>query len=356
VIGHAPRSLKVVGACALAAIAAACSTVAPTQMKTDRLDFNKAVSDSWKEQALLNLVRMRYGDMPVTLEVASVISSRSLEGQVDMSAPAILSSASAPETLNLGARTTVGNRPTVTYMPLSGERFTRSMLTPVQPSAIFGLIQSGWSAEFLLRVTVHSINDISQPIGAAATVRTEDPEFAPLLAALQRVQASGLLGMQVTKGEAGNATLLVFRRRAETPEVAPDSAFIRRTLGLNSSTGNFQLVYGVQPRNDLEIAVLTRSMFEIMVDMASGVQPPAADVAAGRVRSITGGRPPLLTVHSGEEAPEDAYHAVRYRDSWFWIAGDDLASRRTFTFLMILLSLTESGGSGQAPLITLPTG
>lgn len=350
------RSLRVLLAGALAASVVGCSTVAPTQLKTDRLDFNRAVSDSWKEQALLNLVRIRYGDMPVTLEVASVISSRSLEGQVDMSAPAIIGAGSGAETLNLGGRTTVGNRPTVTFTPVTGERFTRSMLTPVQPSAIFGLIQSGWSAEFLLRATVHSINDISQPIGAAAAVRTSDPEFEPLIAALQRVQASGLLGIQVNKGEAGSATLLVFRRRAENAAVAPDSAFIRRTLGLALDAKEFQLVYGVQPRNDHEIAVLTRSMFEIMIDMAAGVEPAAADIAAGRVRASMSERKPLITVRSGEAAPDDAFLAVRQRDSWYWIAGDDLASRRSFAFLMMLLSLTETGGGGQAPLITLPTG
>ncbi len=348
--------LRLLGAGLLAASLAGCSTVAPTQIKSDRLDFNRAVSDSWKQQALLNLVRMRYGDMPVMLEVASVISSRSLEGQVDFSAPGLIGAGSGAETLNLGGRTTVGNRPTVTYTPVSGERFTRSMLTPVQPSAIFGLIQSGWSAEFLLRTTVHSINDIGQPLGAAAAVRTEDPEFAPLLAAMQRVQASGLLGIQVTRGDAGGGTVLVFRRRAETAQVAPDSAFIRRTLGLANDAGQFQLVYGVQPRDDHEIAVLTRSMFEIMVDMSSGVEPAAADLAAGRVRARPGDRKPLMTVHSGEEAPEDAFLAVRNGDSWYWIAGDDLASRRSFAFLMLLLSLTETGGSGQAPLISLPTG
>jgi hypothetical protein len=344
------------GACA--ALLAGCSTVAPTQLKSDRLDFNRAVSDSWKEQALLNLVRMRYGDMPVTLEVASVISSRSLEAQLDASAAAVLGAGSAAETLNIGGRTTVGNRPTVTFMPVAGDRFTRSMLTPIQPSAIFGLVQSGWSAEFLLRTTVHSINDVSQPIGAAAAVRGEDPEFTPLLQAMQKVQASGLLGIQVTKAESGNgnATLLVFRRRAAQAQVAAESEFIRRTLGLSLEAKEFQLVYGVQPRNDHEIAVLTRSMFEIMVDMSSGVEPAAADLAAGRVRPAPSARAPLIVVRSGEQPPDDAFLAVRHRDAWFWIAGDDLSSRRSFTFLMLLLSLTETGGTGQAPLITLPTG
>ena len=46
-------NLKLFGACALAIAAAACSTAAPPQLISDRLDFNRAVSDSWKEQALL---------------------------------------------------------------------------------------------------------------------------------------------------------------------------------------------------------------------------------------------------------------------------------------------------------------
>ena len=71
------------------------------------------------------------------------------------------------------------------------------------------------------------------------------------------------------------------RRRAEAAaKVGPDSQFIRQTLGLDVNARDFQLVYGVQPRNDHEIAVLTRSMFEIMIDMATGVEPAAADLAA----------------------------------------------------------------------------
>jgi len=33
-----------------------------------------ALADSWKEQTLLNIARMRYGDAPSFMDVSSVIS------------------------------------------------------------------------------------------------------------------------------------------------------------------------------------------------------------------------------------------------------------------------------------------
>jgi hypothetical protein len=335
---------------------AGCATVAPGRLTVDRLDYNRSVAESWKEQTLLNLVRLRYADMPVYLEVASVISSRSLEGQVDMSAPALVGAGSAAETMNLGGRTTVATRPTVTYSPLTGERFTRSMMTPMQPAAIFTLIQSGWPADLLLRMSVHSINDIGQGTAAAAATRSEDAEFGRVLEALTRAQRSGVFGLQVNRGAEGGGVMLVFRRRAFTAAEQAEAAEVRRVLGLDPDATQFTLVYGVQPRSRTELAVLTRSMTEVMIDLAAGVEAPAADLAAGRVRNLATGRPHMLKVLSGSEAPADAFLAVRYGAHWFWIAGDDLDTRRIFTFLMLMLSLTESGGGGQAPLITLPTG
>jgi hypothetical protein len=44
-----------------------------------------AISDSWKSQMLFNLVKLRYGDAPVFLDVASVINQYLVEGSVGYS-------------------------------------------------------------------------------------------------------------------------------------------------------------------------------------------------------------------------------------------------------------------------------
>jgi hypothetical protein len=52
-----------------------CASIGPATVPRDRADYIRAVGDSWKEQTLLNIVRMRYGDAPNFIEVSSIISS-----------------------------------------------------------------------------------------------------------------------------------------------------------------------------------------------------------------------------------------------------------------------------------------
>jgi len=49
-----------------------CAGIGPKTVSCDRFDYTKALSDSWKKQMLLNLVKIRYSDAPVFLEVASI--------------------------------------------------------------------------------------------------------------------------------------------------------------------------------------------------------------------------------------------------------------------------------------------
>ena len=51
-----------------------CTTIGPQSVERDRFDYNSAISNSWKEQTLLNIVKIRYADMPLFVEVASVVS------------------------------------------------------------------------------------------------------------------------------------------------------------------------------------------------------------------------------------------------------------------------------------------
>ena len=63
---------------------------------------------------------------------------------------------------------------------------------------------------------------------------------------------------------------------------------------------------------------------------------------------------PLLRVHSGPDKPADAYVAVPYEGEWFWIAGDDWRSKRTFAFVMFMFTLSDTGQTEQLPMITIP--
>jgi hypothetical protein len=333
---------------------AGCMSVSPTHLTTDRMEYGQVVAESWKQQMLINVVRLRYADAPVFLDVASIINSHTVGGNAG--AQAALTSGSTPDAFGLSGSGAWSNTPTVTYQPLLGDRFTRSLLKPIPPVSIFQLLQGGWSADLVFPTVVASINGLRN----ASVGVPSDTGFDELTDALSRIQHAGNIGIEVEPRKDGDGVLLVLRRPGTGDEPSDDSRRARELLGLASDAGQFEIVYGMFPRAPDQVAVLTRSMMEIIVQLGFGIDLPAADVASGRV--LAGKRQAgdsegkrLVHIRSGAEAPADTYAAVKYKGNWYWIDESDVESKRTFTFLMILFSLAETGQSAPAPVVTVPS-
>lgn len=74
------RSLRIVTVVLLLSITVGCGSIGPTTVNRDRFDYITAISESWKQQTLLNIVKLRYADVPAFMEVGQVISGYELEG------------------------------------------------------------------------------------------------------------------------------------------------------------------------------------------------------------------------------------------------------------------------------------
>jgi len=356
------RSAVIILALALCALWG-CTGIGPHTVARDRFDYTGAIGDSWKEQMLVNTVKLRYGDTPVFLDISSVISQYSVESLVDLRLSWVHPVTSvATNTQSTGGAVRYIDRPTITYAPLSGEKFARSLMKPLPPPAILSLIQAGYPIDLVLRFCVHSVNSVRNRYGGAARARAADPEFYPLLERLRRIQDSGAIGLRVQKTNEMEGVLLSFRGKVD-PSVEEDILFVRRTLGLDPSAGEVRVAYGSVAKDDKELALLTRSILEIIIDLASYIDVPSVHVQEKRVNptmpeETVQGVPvlPLIRIHSSTDRPGDAFIAVPYREHWFWIDDRDLRSKSLFTFLLFIFSLTETGGKEGAPVITVPAG
>jgi len=336
-----------------------CASIGPDTVVRDRFDYTAALSDSWKEQMLLNLVKLRYGDTPIFLDVASVINSYEVSGSTSLGGiwkfhPVYETEAS------LGASGFYANRPTITYSPLSGERFAKSLMTPVPTSAIFNLIQSGYPADLVFRILVQSVNGVKNRYGGPSANRPSDPRFYELSEKMKRIQIFGTLGLKVQNLNGRESLMMEFGRETDS-RIEADIAGIKKILGLASQEWEFRIVYGLLPADDREIAVLSRSVLQILSHLASYIQVPESHVAEKRVypnyREESGSGDtftPLIRIHSSVDRPNDVFFAVPYRQYWFWIDDRDLPSKQIFSFMMFIFTLVETGGKEGSPVVTVP--
>jgi len=94
-------------------------------------------------------------------------------------------------------------------------------------------MQSGYAADFILALTVESLNGVRNRSMAGGRMREADPEFVRVLQLLREVQAAGAVGMRVEEDKAKGSTGVLFFRREDVPaEVVEKVAEIRRLLKL----------------------------------------------------------------------------------------------------------------------------
>lgn len=336
-----------------------CTNLGPKSVARDRFDYNTAIANSWKEQTLLNIVKIRYIDMPLFVDVASIVSGYTLQGTVNMGGTWSSDRAVQGDFFSMGSSGTFTDRPTITYKPIAGQEFNKSFMTPIPPSAILFLIQTGWPADLIYKTTVDSINGLRGRISGGINARQADPKFYRMLKLMRLIQKSGVVGMRIIKGKDNkDTTVMFFHRENIPPEVEGARKELGSLLGLQPGIQDVKVAYGLIPKDNTEIAMLSRSMLQIMIELATQITVPPDHIAESRtVPSLERGEDDfLIDVNYSKEYPENAFTAVRYRDYWFYIDDRDLLSKRTFTFLMILFSIMETGGTEGLPLVTIPAG
>jgi hypothetical protein len=340
-----------------------CTGIGPTTISRDRFDYTAAISDSWKRQMLFNMVRIRYGDAPVFLDVSSVISQFQIAGQINLGATFSSFPNNSPWSTSgsVGTMGQYADRPTITFTPIIGDKFARSLMSPIPPPAILGLIQAGYPVDLVFRLMVQEINGVQNRFGGEARARSADPEFYSLIEKMRQIQSSGAIGMRFKKREKEESASMVIRGERD-PAIEALSVDVRKILGLDPNAKEFNVVYGSIPRDDKEIAMLTRSLLQVIVDLSADIEVPASHVEEKRVspthveEAVKDGRIlPLVRIHSSSGKPDDAFVSVPYRDSHFWIDDRDLMSKKIFSFLMFVFTLVETGEKATAPIVTVPT-
>jgi len=349
----------------LAVVLGGCTQLGPKLVQAGRNDYNKVLARTEREEQLLNLVRLRYADDPLMLDVSSV--STSFEWSQALSAEGrAFDAADADSGVGVDAELGYFERPTITYTPLGGADFVRNVMTPVQLDSLFLLASSGWSIERLLRVMANRMNSLSNARRASGPTPLEAPEFRDFKRASKLFRALQLRDLWTAgyrQGENERIPVIRFEPGAWQTEEGLELAAL---LGLHPGRRFATLDTRSKQRRPDAIGLEMRSLSGIMFFLAHAVQVPQGDLEAGHV-AITrhpDGQPfewsdvlgDLLVIRSSPQRPTNATFAVSYRGSWFYIDDSDIQSKYTFMLLSQLTAIQAGDIERAAPVLTLPVG
>jgi len=334
----------------------ACAQVGPQVLVAGRPQYNIAVQQTEAQQLLLNIVRQRYNDPILFLDVTSISSgfSRGASGNL------LGTFGSSSAVGSLGGN--IGELPYIFYTPNTGEKFVRQMLSPTDLRTIALLLQAGWSIERVFLLLGESANRLfNRPAGGAGG--EQQNEFLEVADALRDLQRNGQLIVGIEQGDEPALTLIV------TPDAVSSSSYLKVCEAIevkcDGSPLRLRQAFG-SPADGKTLALATRSLFSAIYhlsrhvdapdsDVRAGVASPAPDIGSNSSASSSALRQ-LFHVRSSTDDPEDASVKVFYRDTWFYIADNDQDSKTTFALLSMLITLQSGDVSGAMPIVTLPTG
>jgi hypothetical protein len=388
--------------------AAGCS-VGPTVACSNRAGYNAAVQRSSNEQLLLNMVRLKYREPMLFLQVGSIASH--FNYSAGASASASFPDAS-PDTYGAGASASYSEQPTLTYTPLEGEQFASRILTETDMGTFALLVRGGWNIEDVMRIMVERVGPLRNypSASAAGGPKTSYERFIEVAHAWRALQREGRLSFLRVSGEpvtvaedipAGGLGLSDYlsvdqagyalrpvEDGYELTRSGPPTLVVEAEYADAAAADRTAELLGVQPQRRRvngrvvdrvrlvpshafsvadaapdEVPVQLRSYSDLLYYVAQGIEVPEAHRREGRIKVYTDleGNPvnrrrftsDLLDVRCSESRPADAFVAVRYRGRWFYIADTDTGSKDAFALLSIVFAL-QSKESRAMPVLTLP--
>lgn len=334
---------------------AGCAPLGPSSINWARTQYNQAVQQTEAQQLLLNIVRQRFNDPVMFLDVTNISSTTIRSANFNLST--FMPTGGAANSVSSGVGGTWTETPLIFYAPNTGEKFVRQILSPLDLKTLSLLLQSGWSIERVLMVAGEAINGIRNSI--AGPDARGYATYRELISALRDLQRDGRLTASMSA--AGDALELT-----PTPEARASSAYqtVCKILVLVGDGAPIRLKLGIgaAPAGSATVTLTTRSLYAAFYFLSDGVEVPTDDLTRGVVqrRSVAGGPfdggGELFHIRTSTDEPSSATVKVLYRGAWYYVSETDTDTKTTFALMSMMLMLQGGDPARMQPLVSVGSG
>jgi len=335
-----------------------CASVGPHSISSGRAAYAEAINKTEDEQILLSIVKGRYGESSSLLAVNGVASNMSFSATAGVEA-GFGSTEVSGENLLIGGLVYEEN-PTITYVPVQGEKYIRELTSPIPLDILMLSLRSETFAERLLILLVKRINDLRNPSFLTAPSVQPDQRFmlfAELYAELHNV---GILDIIKNPQSDGVFDLLINDYSPQyTRQVHDFLTLLDLPIPADESKDLLIPIYfSINMNKSWGLGITTRSTFDLVEILRAAIEVPQQHVDMG----LPVNYPPLglpgqgVRIISSLEKPKDMSQAVLYRGYWFYFSETDQETKAFFSLLRMFWSISIAGVTDQrdAPVLTLP--
>jgi hypothetical protein len=335
------------------------ATLGPGAIVRGRGLYTQVINDTDSQQTLQLIVRTRYGEPSGLISVASVTANlrttTTANSQIGVGPAANYQGNLVPLSFGLAYE----ENPTIAYTPVQGERYAKSLLSPIGIDMLVLLLSMEEAPHQLLAMLVKQVNGLQNPMYGSQQTGAAFRESAALLAPLGN---AGQATWTSTSKKDGAFALVIHDYAPANRNVV---RHLLRTLGFPASLaqGDRDIVLPVNMAigraTRPELNVQTRSVYDLIEIAASSVEVPPEHAALGLAEPQPEALSPFhggLRIQSSPSYPsKDILVAVRHRGYWFYIPADDGPSKLAFRFLQTLIGMRLVEGTPQTtPALTIP--
>ncbi|MGH7133363.1 MAG: hypothetical protein ACREJO_15630 [Phycisphaerales bacterium] len=332
-----------------------CAGVGPSALSNGRPAYNEVINATEDQQTLSMIVRQRYDETFGMLAVSSVTASLRVGASVGANVGIGPRSGYEGNLVPFSAGAMYEDNPTISYVPVRGERFIERMLAPISAEQVLLLSRMSTDEVEVLKLLVRRANGMVNPLYSSQPASGE--AFARFVELYVRLRERGRLDI-VRMADGQFQVLLHDYSEEDSPAISD----LFQTLGIHPAREArgpiavpLRFFVGSPQANGIDFE--TPSALEIIGAAAAGVDVPTEHISDGlALATASTARHDFIIIHSSQERPAHASVAVMHRDWWFYIDGRDARSKQAFVFLRTLigLRLDEASSSLKAPVLTVP--